>query len=232
MSRKRASPVRSPARQRNSRRLACGNFGAPLVPPLTGSMSCSRRSAAVSRSVRSRAIASPSGFSASRSMMKRRLAAILSGSSRKSRATSFEDIDERRAAVARGLREIGAAPDRLAAGRQEHGQRPAALLAERMQRRHVDLVDVGTLLAVDLDVDEQAVHHRRGRVVLEALVGHDVAPVAGGVADREQDRLVVARGLGERRLAPRAPVDRVVLVLEQVRARLVAEQVFGHRTGK
>ena len=58
-----------------------------------------------------------------------------------------------------------------------------------MQRRHVDLVDVGPLLAVDLDVDEQLVHHARGGVVLEALVRHDVAPVAGRVADREQDRL-------------------------------------------
>ena len=41
-------------------------------------------------------------------------------------------------------------------GRQEHGQRPAALLAQRVQRRHVEVVDVGAFLAIDLDVDEQA----------------------------------------------------------------------------
>ena len=111
-----------------------------------------------------------------------------------------QHVDEGRPAVARGLREISAAPDRLALRRQEHGQRPAALLAEMMQRRHVDLIDVGALLAVDFDVDEQLVHHRGGVGVLEAFVRHDMAPVAGGVADREQDRL--AGTLAPRRAHP------------------------------
>ena len=94
------------------------------------------------------------------------------------------------------MREIGAAPERLALRRAEHGERPAALLAHDLQRLHVDRVDIGPLLAVDLDVDEQRVHHRRDLGRFEALVRHDVAPVAGGVADREQDRPVGA-------LAPR-----------------------------
>ena len=122
-------------------------------------------------------------------------------------------IDEGGPAEARRLRKIGAAPHRLAGGREEHGERPTALLAQVMHRRHVDLIDVGPLLAVDLDVDEQVVHHARGVVVLEALVRHHVAPVAGGVADRQQDRLVGALGLIERLRAPRPPVDRIVLVL-------------------
>ena len=49
--------------------------------------------------------------------------------------------------------------------------------------------------------------------------------MAGGIADREQDRLAGRAGLGERRLAPGAPMHRVVLVLEQIGARLLAEQV-------
>ena len=129
-------------------------------------------------------------------------------------------------------REVGAAPDRLAVGGEEHGERPAALFAEGVKSVHVDLVDVGPLLAVDLDVDEQPVHHGRRRVVLEALVGHDMAPVAGGIADREQDRLVLAAGLGKSVRAPGAPVHRVVLVLEEVGAGFVAEQVFGHRSAE
>src|SRR5262249_43999379 len=44
-----------------------------------------------------------------------------------------QEVDERGLAVARRLREIGAAPERLAGGREEHGQRPAAVLAEMMQ---------------------------------------------------------------------------------------------------
>ena len=61
--------------------------------------------------------------------------------------------------------------------------------------------------------------------VLERLVRHHVAPVARRVPDRQQDRLVLGAGPGERLLAPRVPVDRVVGVLAQVRAGLVGESV-------
>ncbi len=144
-----------------------------------------------------------------------------------------QHVDESRPAVAALLREIGAAPERLAVGRQEHGQRPAAVLAEQMQRRHVDLVDVGPLLAVDFDADEQVVHDRGGGVVLKTLVRHHVAPVARGIADREQDRLVGALGLGQRRRVPRPPVDRVVLVLQEIRRGFLREAVLvGGRCGR
>ena len=92
-------------------------------------------------------------------------------------------------------------------------------------RVHVDRVDVGPLLAIDLDVHEVLVHERRRLGVLERLVLHHVAPVAGRVADREQDRLVLRPRPRERLLAPRVPVDRVVGVLEQVRAGLAGEAV-------
>ena len=133
--------------------------------------------------------------------------------------------DEWRAAEAFLLREIGAAPERLGVRGEEHGERPAALFAERMQRPHVDRVDIGTLLAVDLDVDEEVVHHRGGRVVFEALMGHDVAPMAGSVAHREQDRLSGRARLCERRPAPRAPMHGIVLVLEEIGTGLPAELV-------
>ena len=66
---------------------------------------------------------------------------------------------------------------------------------------------------------------RGGVRVLEGFVRHDVAPVAGGVADREQDGLVRRPRLGQRRLAPGPPVHRVVGVLEQVGRGGEAEQV-------
>ena len=140
-------------------------------------------------------------------------------SSRRSRQASSmarsTSANAGRAVRLRG-REVGAAEERAAVGREEHGHRPAALAGHGLDGLHVDGVDVGPLLAVDLDVDEQLVHHRGGVLVLERLVGHDVAPVAGRVADREQDGLVLGAGPGERLVAPRVPVDRVVGVLAQV----------------
>ena len=137
-----------------------------------------------------------------------------------------QHVDESRLAVTRRTRKVSAAPDRLAVRREKHGQRPAALLAEMMQRRHVNLIDVGTLLAIDLDVDEQLVHHAGGIVVLETLVRHHVAPVAGGVADGKQDRPSCLLRRCQRLRTPRPPIDRVVHVLEEVRAGFVPEPVF------
>jgi hypothetical protein len=137
-----------------------------------------------------------------------------------------QHVDEGRLAVTRRLGKVGAAPDRLAGGRQKHGQRPAAMFPKMMQRRHVDLIDVGPLLAIDFDVDEQLVHHARGSVILKTLMRHDVAPMTRRIADREQDRPTAAFGLRERVGAPGPPVNRVVLVLQQIWARLLGETVL------
>ena len=141
-----------------------------------------------------------------------------------------QDVDESRAPVTGGFGKIGATPHGLAVGGEKHGQRPAALLAQKVKGRHVDLVDVGALFAIDFDVDEQVVHHRGGGVVFETLVGHDVAPMAGGIADRQQDWLAGTLGFAEGVGAPRAPVDGIVLVLKEVGARFVRQAIFT-RTG-
>ena len=136
-----------------------------------------------------------------------------------------EHLLERRHAVPRLRREVGAAEERLAVGREEHRHRPAALPRQRDDGVHVHRVDIGPLLAIDLHADEEVVHQPRGRLVLERLALHHVAPVAGGVADREQQRLVLRAGARERLVAPRQPVDRVARVLEEIRARLLREPV-------
>ena len=128
------------------------------------------------------------------------------------------------------MRKIRAAEEGpLIRGTQEHGQRPAARIGrDHLLRRLVDLVEVGPLLAVDLDVHEQAVHHSRGRGVLEGLVRHDVAPVAGRIADRQQDGLVLPLRQRERLLAPRIPIDRIIRVLQEIRAGFRREAIALH----
>ena len=137
-----------------------------------------------------------------------------------------QDVEEAGQSVAAFFREIGAGKKGLAGRRQEDGQRPAAR-APRQQRmrRLVDLIEIGPLFAIDLDVYEQPVHDRGDRRVLETLVRHDMAPVAGGIADREQDRLVLAPCPLERFRSPGIPVDRIRRMLLQVRRRFVSEAV-------
>ena len=80
-------------------------------------------------------------------------------------------------------REVGAAPERFAVGIEEHGERPAALFVHALERVLIDGVHVRAFLAVHLHIDEQLVHQPGDGLVLEALMRHDMAPVAGGVAD-------------------------------------------------
>ncbi len=75
--------------------------------------------------------------------------------------------------------EIRPAKERLQAWRQEDAHGPAAGPGHGLHRGHVDLVEVGALLAIDLDRHEVAVQLLRDGGVLEGLPLHDVAPVAG-----------------------------------------------------
>src|SRR2546422_1014670 len=84
---------------------------------------------------------------------------------------------------------------------------------------------VGALLSVHLDAHEVLVQEPGGLVIFERLVLHHVAPVARRVPDGEEDRSVLGAGAGKGVRAPRVPVDGVVLVLEEVGARLLGEAV-------
>ncbi len=143
------------------------------------------------------------------------------------RGDLVQDVGERRHAVAARGREVGAAVERHRVGREEHAHRPAAPARERVHGLHVDGVDVGALLAVDLDAHEVLVHQRRRGLVLEALVLHHVAPVTRRVPDAQEDRLVLASRALERLGGPGVPVHGVLGMLEEVGAGLCGEAV-GH----
>ena len=100
-------------------------------------------------------------------------------------ADAHQQVGEPGQPVAGTAREIGAGEERQQRRRVEKdGERPTArLVRQQLVAELVDAIEVGSLLAIHLDVHEVLVHHRRRRLVLERLVGHDVAPVTGRVAD-------------------------------------------------
>ena len=134
-------------------------------------------------------------------------------------ANLFEHIGERRHAVARFLGEIRACIERSeVVRREEYGQRPAAAATrQRLMGELVNLVDIGPFLTINLYTNKHFVHQPRSRLVFEAFVRNDVTPMAGAVADREQDRLVLCARFGEGLGIPRPPIDRIVGVLAQIR---------------
>jgi len=77
------------------------------------------------------------------------------------------------------LGKIGPSMEGLQVRGEEHRHGPTAPPGDHLHRLHVDAVQVGTFLAVDLDADEVFVHELGHVDVLEDLVFHHVTPVAG-----------------------------------------------------
>ena len=129
-------------------------------------------------------------------------------------------------AVARSRRDIGPGEEGFVVRRAEDRGRPAAGAAvEQLVDLLVVFVQVGALLAVDLDADEVLVEKSSDLFVLEDLVFHDMAPVAAAVADGDEKGPLFASGPFKGLVAPRVPVDGVILVLLQVGRVFVRQSV-------
>ena len=197
----------------------CGNFGAAPKPPWRASVWATSCAAAASRFAADDRPRREHGRFERAAQLRRGLGHLVAAVAVHARR-GVEHVVEAAQALAIDGREVRAAEVRLAVGREEDGHRPAAVTADRHHRLHVDGVDVGPLLAVHLDVDEQLVHQRGDALVLERLVRHDVAPVARAVADAQQDGPVLGARAARTPRPPGVPVHRVVGVLQQVRAGL------------
>ena len=90
------------------------------------------------------------------------------------------------------------------------------------------MVDIRALLAVHLHIDEQLVHQGGGCFILEALMRHDVAPVAGGIANGEQDRLALGARAVQSGAPPGHPMHGIVLVLQKIGAGFLCQKIAAH----
>lgn len=86
----------------------------------------------------------------------------------------------------------------------------------RACRALIQIWAMSPLVAIGLDVHQELVHHRGDSGVLEALMRHDMGPMAGGVADREEDGAIAGACFRDGLCAPLPPVDGIVLVQQQI----------------
>src|SRR5690606_495961 len=84
-------------------------------------------------------------------------------------------------------REISTPVNGPAVGQTYRIQRPAALPFHKLNSRHVNLIDIGPLLSVDLNTDKMFIHHRGDLLIFEAFTFHDMTPVAGGISDTDDN---------------------------------------------
>ena len=113
-------------------------------------------------------------------------------------------------------RKVGPAKKGLQIGREPDAHRPSAAPSQPLHIAHVETVHIGTFLAVDLHIDKVLVHQGGDLGILEGLVRHDVAPVAGGIADREKDRFLLSARPLKCLLTPRIPLHWITRMLKQV----------------
>jgi len=106
-------------------------------------------------------------------------------------------------------RKIGSSKERPLVRREEDGPwatRPGAVCGQR--GGHVDVVEIGPLLPVHLEYSRRAIH-QGGDGSSSNDSAPSLAPVAGRVADAEEDRCVLRLGSGQRSFSPRVPVTGV-----------------------
>ena len=131
-------------------------------------------------------------------------------------AQAPQDLRKPRPPIALLGREVGSAEEGFTLRGHEHGQRPTAALTRHLDNFLIDVVEVGALLAIDLDVDEALVHQARDGGILERFVRHHVTPVTRGVAHRQVDGLVLFSGSSKRFFSPWIPINRVLGVLLKI----------------
>jgi hypothetical protein len=74
---------------------------------------------------------------------------------------------------------------------------------------HIELIKIRPLFPVNLNIDEKFVHGPGHIFIFEGLLFHDVTPVAGRIADTQEDGFVLFPGTGEGFFSPGIPVHRV-----------------------
>jgi len=119
--------------------------------------------------------------------------------------------------MARHRRPVGPPIEGMTLRREKDRHRPASAPGQCLHGCHVDLIQVGALLAVHLDADKVRVQQPGDLLILERFVCHHMAPMTGGVANAQKDGFVLGAGPQQGLLSPRIPVNRIASMLAQVR---------------
>ncbi len=122
-------------------------------------------------------------------------------------------------------RQVHHAQQRIAFRSQEHVQRPTGITARALDELDHACVQRRLQLPIHLDRNEIPVQERGDGRVTVGLALHDMTPVAGEIANGNEQRFVFApsarKGIG----VPFLPMDRIVAVHGQIRGGMTKQLV-------
>ncbi len=90
---------------------------------------------------------------------------------------------------------------------------------------HVKSIDVGQFFSIDLNRDESIVHKGAYLFVSKAFSEHHMTPVAGGVANGEEDWFIFFAGFFESFITPWVPIDSVVGAHQEIGRFLIFKSI-------
>src|SRR5688572_26465488 len=73
---------------------------------------------------------------------------------------------------------------------QKNRQRPTAGSSGKLASALINIIEVWTLLSVNLDVDKVLVHYLGNFIIFKRLMCHDMAPVTCAITNAQEDWLV------------------------------------------
>src|SRR5215216_5666573 len=73
---------------------------------------------------------------------------------------------------------------------QKNRQRPPPGSSSKLTSALVNIIEVRTLLSVNLDVDKVLIHYLGNFVIFKGLMCHDMAPVTCAITNTQEDRLI------------------------------------------
>ncbi len=109
--------------------------------------------------------------------------------------------------------EVGASIEGFSARSKEHRHWPSTLPGHGNNSIHVDTIQVRSLFTIHLDVDKVFVHQGSRSRIFERFMCHNVAPMAGSIADAQKDRFILSASFVESFLIPRVPINWVIGML-------------------
>jgi len=96
------------------------------------------------------------------------------------------------------------------------------------ERGHINIINVWPFFAINFDIHEVLIHVLCDFRILENQPLHHVAPVAAAVSDRQKNDFIFLLCFFECFRTPGIPVNRVVLMQQQIGAGLFGKTVRKH----
>ena len=127
-----------------------------------------------------------------------------------------EDVQQADPGIGTVFREIGTGIDGKLIRGEDHCQRPAAGTGHCLTDIHIHRINIRPFFPVDFNGDVVFVEDLCHLRIFKGFVRHDMAPVACGIANAEEDGFVLLFRPVQSLCTPGIPVYRVVLMLKQI----------------